>query len=194
MTRPGDSIACCRSGQRARVGRTPGQRRGGVESAALGAVGSRSPHNVDFAAPDSLAWCGVRARWMCAWAKASSRLSNRWRWWARRSRVPTASRIRRWCGRTPLSSTVMPRDSSSSTISPNAWAPVASSDLHLGESQDHDPHVADGGELGEEALRGAEEQRAVEAVDDDVLAQQLGLIGAVDNARRRAAAHARPRC
>ena len=52
--------------------------------------------------------------------------------------------------------------------------------LHLGEAQDHHPHVADRGELGEEALRGAEEQRPVDAVDDDVLGKQPGLVGAVE--------------
>ena len=51
--------------------------------------------------------------------------------------------------------------------------------LHVGESQDHHPHVGDGGELGEEALGGAEEQRSVDAVDDDVVAQQPGLLAAV---------------
>ena len=47
--------------------------------------------------------------------------------------------------------------------------------LDLGQAQDHDPDVADGGELGEEPLGGAEEQRAVEAVDDDVLGEQSVL-------------------
>ena len=43
--------------------------------------------------------------------------------------------------------------------------------LQLGEPQDDDAHVADRRQLGQEALGGAEEQGAVEPVDDDVLVE-----------------------
>ena len=56
--------------------------------------------------------------------------------------------------------------------------------LELGQAQDHDPHVGDGGQLGEEALRGAEEQGAVEPVGDDVLVQQLGSRSSASTSRR----------
>ena len=44
--------------------------------------------------------------------------------------------------------------------------------LEVGEAQDHDLHVGDCGQLGEESLRGAEEERAVDAIADDAVAQQ----------------------
>ena len=59
-----------------------------------------------------------------------------------------------------------------STISPRAWAPVASSTCRSGRRRITTCDVGDGGELGEEPLGGAEEQGAVEAVGDDVLAEQ----------------------
>ena len=48
--------------------------------------------------------------------------------------------------------------------------------LELREPQDHHPDVGHGGELGEEPLRGAEEQGAVEPVGDDVLGEQRLLL------------------
>jgi hypothetical protein len=48
------------------------------------------------------------------------------------------------------------------------------------EPQDDDLDVADLGQLEQEALRGAEEQRAVQAVGDDVLVEQLVLERRVD--------------
>ena len=53
-------------------------------------------------------------------------------------------------------------------------------DLQVGQPQDHDPDVGDLGQVGEEALGGAEEQRAVDAVGDDVLAEQVVLLVGVD--------------
>ena len=53
-------------------------------------------------------------------------------------------------------------------------------DLEVGQPQDDHLDVADGGELGEEALGGAEEQRAVEAVDEDVVVEQPVLVVDVD--------------
>lgn len=46
-------------------------------------------------------------------------------------------------------------------------------DLQVGEAQDDDLDVCDLGEVGEEALGGTEEQGAVDAVRDDVFAQQV---------------------
>ena len=48
--------------------------------------------------------------------------------------------------------------------------------LEVGQAQDDDLHSVHRGELGQEALRGAEEEGAVEAVGEDVLLEQLVLL------------------
>ena len=50
--------------------------------------------------------------------------------------------------------------------------------LDIGQSQDDDPHARHGGELLEEALGDGEEERAVDAVDEDVLGQEVVLVPA----------------
>ena len=65
-----------------------------------------------------------------------------------------------------------PAASSSATISPSAWAPVASSTWRSGRRRITTSDVGDRGELGEEPLGGTEEERAVEAVGDDVVAEE----------------------
>ena len=47
--------------------------------------------------------------------------------------------------------------------------------LYPRKAQDHDFHVRHSGELGQEPLRGPEEQRAVQSVDDDVLVEKPSL-------------------
>ena len=52
--------------------------------------------------------------------------------------------------------------------------------LQIGKSQDHDADVGDSGEVVEEPLRRSEEQRAVDAIGDDVFAEEFVLFVVVD--------------
>jgi hypothetical protein len=53
-------------------------------------------------------------------------------------------------------------------------------DLDIGETKDNDVDVGNGGELGQEPLRGTEEQRSVETVGDDVLVEESSFVVLVD--------------
>src|SRR5258707_382301 len=53
-------------------------------------------------------------------------------------------------------------------------------DLHIGQAQHDDAYVGYRSELGEEALRGAEEECAVESVGDDAAMSQRGRFVGVD--------------
>ena len=61
----------------------------------------------------------------------------------------------------------------------------AADDLHGPGAGEFALDVGDLGEVGEEPLRRTEEERAIDAVRDDVLAQQLVLFGVVDLERNR---------
>ena len=64
------------------------------------------------------------------------------------------------------------RSSSSLTISPSTVRAGCVEHLDLAESQDDGVYVGHCGQVGEEALRGAEEEGTVEAVDEDVVVEQ----------------------
>jgi len=53
-------------------------------------------------------------------------------------------------------------------------------DLEIRKPQYHDANIADGREFGQEPLCGTEEEGSVDAVDEDVLTQQLGFSVGID--------------
>ena len=118
----------------------------------------------------------ARAARRCACARACSIASgvvaNTCRSWASSSNTPSRVSTCSCSGRTPDSSTVMPRASSRVIVSASTEAPVASRVVHARHAQDHDADVGHLRQLEQERVGGAEEQRALEPVGHDVLGEQ----------------------
>ena len=66
--------------------------------------------------------------------------------------------------------------------------------LDVRHAQDHDPDVAGPGQDRQEALRGAEEERAIQAIDDDMLVKELRFLFGADLHVRAERLSLRPRC